>query len=472
MLLYVEQFTNLFFFFPHYQLPTIRTAESNNMTGTIPDEIRGLGRLEVFHLENNPLITGSIPDGYRRMSSLRQFTVVFCSLTGTLQPFISELSDTMEALALSGNKMDGSLPASLSDMTNLKVLALDRNEFEGSIELVAPLVKLQKLFLDQNQISGTLSDEWMAKLSDLQSLDLSENLLDGSLPLNFFNQANSANLNAIDLHANAFTGNFPSLDQSGANTALKFLSIHENQLTGTIPKSIFTKLQALQLLDVSNNVWDGRLADVADFGIGTTETISPLQYLYAGWGTFESSNIPSWITAFSNLRELVLPETSLTGPLPDWLFTEMPHLQHLDLLGNRLTGPIPPSIGQASGLVDLYLKGNNLSGDIPNEISQLTRLQLVLLEQNAFTGVMDGKFCNPNQPSKMLNVVKISNGQENGIIKTLVMDCSEESLSCDCCTKCCAAGNDNCNTEVDWTNFRLYWKPHWNHGYYDNNLFV
>lgn len=104
------------------------------------------------------------------------------------------------------------------------------------------------------------------------------------------------------------------------------------------------------------------------------------------------------------------------------------------------------------------------------EISQLTRLQLVLLEQNDFTGDMSGKFCNPNSPSKMLNVVKISNGAENGIIKTLVMDCAEEKLTCECCTKCCVSGNDICNTEVDWTNFRLYWKPHWNHGYYDSNL--
>ena len=135
-----------------------------------------------------------------------------------------------------------------------------------------------------------------------------------------------------------------------------------------------------------------------------------------------------------------------------------------------MSGEVPPDIGQAKELVDLYLKGNSFSGELPQEINQSTRLQLVLLEQNGFTGDMAGKFCNPNDPSKMLNVVKISNGEENGIIKTLVMDCEEENLICECCTKCCASGNDICNTEVDWTNFRLYWKPHWNHGYYDSNL--
>ncbi|CAJ1944499.1 unnamed protein product [Cylindrotheca closterium] len=444
-------------------------SESNNMTGTLPDEIRGLERLEILHLANNPSITGTIPDGFRRMSALQQFTVTFCSLTGSIPPFISELSTAMEALALSGNKMDGQLPASLSDMTNLKVLALDRNEFEGSIDLVAPLTKIQKLFLDRNQITGTLSDSWMGNFVDLVSLDLSENLLDGSLPPNFFNQPNSASLNAIDLHANSFTGSFPSsLDQSDTNTALKFLSLHENRLTGTLPKSIFTKLQALELLDVSNNLLDGRLDDVADFTTGTT--VSPLQFLYAGGNGYSPSPIPSWISGFSSLKELVLPEASLTGQLPDWLFTDMPKLQHLDLQGNSFSGDLPSSIGQAKELVDIYLKGNSLSGELPEEINQLTRLQLVLLEQNGFTGDMAGKFCNPNNPSKMLNVVKISNGEENGIIKTLVMDCSEENLTCECCTKCCASGNDICNTEVDWTNFRLYWKPHWNHGYYDSNL--
>ena len=302
------------------------------MTGTLPDEIRGLERMEVFHLENNLGITGSIPDGFRRMAALRQFTVTFCSLTGIIPPFISELSSAMEAFALSGNKMDGPLPESLSDMTNLKVLALDRNEFEGTIDLVGPLTKLQKLFLDNNQITGTLSDSWMGNFADLTALDLSENLLDGSLPTNFFDQPNSANLNAIDLHSNFFTGSFPSsLDQSGANTALKFLSLHENRITGTLPKSIFTKLQALELLDVSNNLLDGRLDDVADFTATTTETKSPLQFLYAGGNGYSASPIPNWISGFRSLKELVLPKASLTGQLPDWLFTDMPKLQHLDL---------------------------------------------------------------------------------------------------------------------------------------------
>lgn len=283
-------------------------------------------------MENNPGITGTIPDGFRRMAALQQFTVSFCSLTGTIPPFISELSPTLEAFGLSGNKMDGPISASLSNMTSLKVLALDRNEFEGSIDIVAPLTKLQKLFLDKNQLTGTLSDEWMGNFDDLTSLDLSENLLDGSLPPNFFNQPNSANLNAIDLHANSFTGSIPSsLDQSDANTALKFLSLHENRLTGTLPKSIFTKLQALQLLDVSDNLLDGRLEDVADFIPSSAEAISPLQYLYAGLNGFSPSPIPNWIRSFTSLKELALPETSLTGQLPDWLFTSMTKLQHLDL---------------------------------------------------------------------------------------------------------------------------------------------
>lgn len=313
-------------------VPNTPLAESNNMTGTIPEEIRGLERLEVFNIENNPKIIGSIPDGLRRMAALRQFSITFCALTGTIPEFISELSSTMEAFALSGNRMDGSLPASLADMTNLKVLALDRNEFEGNIDFVAPLTKLQKLFLDKNKLTGFLTDSWMGSFNDLQALDLSENLLNGPLPPNFFNQLNSAKLNAVDLHSNSFTGGFPSgVDQMEPNTALKYLSLHENRLTGTIPKSIFLKFQQLQLLDVSNNLWNGKLSDIADFNSATTETLSPLLYLYAGGTAFEVSPFPSWVSAFPQLLELVLPQASLTGQIPAWIFREMSKLQHLDL---------------------------------------------------------------------------------------------------------------------------------------------
>lgn len=138
--------------------------------------------------------------------------------------------------------------------------------------------------------------------------------------------------------------------------------------------------------------------------------------------------------------------------------------------GNQLTGEIPDSIGQAESLIDLYLKGNSLSGSVPVGISQLKQLQVVLLEQNNLAGDMGGKFCDPTYSNKMLNTVNTGNGGESGTIKTLVMDCEEPNLKCDCCTKCCSSSDNVCNTEVDWTNFRFYWKPNWNHGYYDNGL--
>ena len=54
----------------------------------------------------------------------------------------------------------------------------------------------------------------------------------------------------------------------------------------------------------------------------------------------------------------------LSGPIPP----ELGNLTNLDYLGlgvNQLSGPIPPELGNLTSLSRLSLKGNRLSGCIP-----------------------------------------------------------------------------------------------------------
>ena len=56
------------------------------------------------------------------------------------------------------------------------------------------------------------------------------------------------------------------------------------------------------------------------------------------------------------------------------------------LVGNNLTGMIPPELGQAAGLRNLWLAANQLSGSIPHELGQLTELETLILSHNLLTG--------------------------------------------------------------------------------------
>lgn len=63
----------------------------------------------------------------------------------------------------------------------------------------------------------------------------------------------------------------------------------------------------------------------------------------------------------------------------------------LKLAANRLTGPIPPELGNLRNLLELELGGNALSGEIPTELARLMQLETLDLGANQFSGGFFGR---------------------------------------------------------------------------------
>ncbi|CAN0432165.1 unnamed protein product, partial [Pylaiella littoralis] len=91
-----------------------------------------------------------------------------------------------------------------------------------------------------------------------------------------------------------------------------------------------------------------------------------------------------------DISVLDLAWSRLTGPIPPTL-GDLTQLTELSLGGNDLTGSIPAELGQLTALVYLDLRANGLTGSIPEELGGLTALTQLDLQRNKLTGSIPAK---------------------------------------------------------------------------------
>ena len=109
---------------------------------------------------------------------------------------------------------------------------------------------LETLDLSENQLEG-MFPQWLAEM-EVHIIILSSNSLTGSLPPRLFDSQNLLDLN---LSQNNFYGELPN--NIGNVTLLKFLALDGNNFLGKIPKSI--SINEFTLLDLSSNRLSGEL---------------------------------------------------------------------------------------------------------------------------------------------------------------------------------------------------------------------
>ncbi|KAH7667721.1 Non-specific serine/threonine protein kinase protein [Dioscorea alata] len=186
---------------------------------------------------------------------------------------------------------------------------------------------------------------------------------------------------------------------------LRHLSMTYCGFMGTIP-SLVGNATSLQFLDLSYNkrISGKRLEDFRDSFSGCIRRnlnilsfkesslkgplpdwlgeLRNLTFLDLSYNSFNSS-IPASIGRLSRLQTLNLCFSALNGSIPKSM-GRLTGLQFLDLSYNALNGSIPESLGTLLGLQYLYLTGNALNGPIPKSLSQLSKLVVLYLIDNNF----------------------------------------------------------------------------------------
>ncbi|KAJ7963788.1 Receptor-like protein [Quillaja saponaria] len=248
-------------------------------------------------------------------------------------------------LDFSANKLEGRLPPSLFELSQISLLRSSNNQLIGPIpNRIVRYSNLEYLDLSSNFLNGTIPS-WCYSLPALRHLNLGHNQFTGHIT-----KISSYSLEELDLSSNKLYSSFPKSIYDLQN--LTSLSLSSNNLSGLVDLDMLP--QNLQLLDLSEN-------SLLTFSLNTNThaTIPDLQELY-----LSSCNISNFLNFkyFHNLRTL--------------------HLSNILYFSSNNLSDLVDLVRLSKNLIDLDLSRNNFpsfSLDINDNDSTFPNLQEVNL---------------------------------------------------------------------------------------------
>ncbi|GKV46625.1 hypothetical protein SLEP1_g53599 [Rubroshorea leprosula] len=368
---------------------------NNSLNGTLPPSLFGMPSLQRIHLLQNHFTGGLNKPSELAASLLNTLDLGDNKLAGPFPLFTFQLR-SLKILVLSSNNFSGQVNlSSFQQLMNLSSLDLSYNSFLinasgidaamlpqfGTLKLASCKVRvfpdflfeqsvIRYLDLSANQIDGEIP-RWIWNIGSLTYLNLSHNfLVNLHEPLRGLSSAQY--LLVLDLHSNRLQGQLPSfppsatyLDYSSNNfcsvipvnfgdylSTAQFISLSNNHLHGSIPKSICNATQ-LSVLDLSNNLLNG---------------------------TF-----PQCLTGMESLRVLNLGGNILNGIISD-AFSSNCSARTVDLNGNHLEGKIPRSLANCTVLEVLDFGNNRISYIFPCHLENVSSLRVLVLRSNNLHG--------------------------------------------------------------------------------------
>ncbi|KAK6944325.1 Leucine-rich repeat [Dillenia turbinata] len=376
---------------------TILDLSENFFHGKIPMEIGSLFELKQLSLSSN-LLEGKIPSQMGKLNDgelpteivhkTPQLQFLYLSYNNfeshdyntNLEPFFASLanSSNLQELELAGNNLRGEIPPIIGNLsTKLAQLHLDDNQLYGPIPPdISNLVNLTLLNLSSNLLNGSIPQE-LCRLRRLERLYLTNNSLSGEIPSAF---GDMPHLGLLDLSRNDLSGSIP--DSFANLSQLRRLLLYENELSGTIPPSL-GKCINLEILDLSYNKISGMIpSEVA--GLGSLK-------LYLNFSSNQLQGpIPLELSKMDMVLAIDLSLNNLSGAIPSQLGSCIA-LEYLNLSGNSFQGPLPVTVGRLPYLKVLDVSSNQLNGQIPISLQASSTLKQLNFSFNNFSGNISDK---------------------------------------------------------------------------------
>ncbi|XP_047312293.1 calmodulin-binding receptor kinase CaMRLK [Impatiens glandulifera] len=194
----------------------------------------------------------------------------------------------------------------------------------STVNLSCPNPPITSLNLSSRNLTGLISWRFLRNISHLQTIDISNNSLQGSVP-----------------------GWFWSLQ------TLLHVNLSKNRFGGTIGIQPISKkfpfLSSIQTINISSN----RFTNLASFSMFSNLTVIDLSHN-------DLRQLPSGVSNLTKLQYLDVSNCNISGsPKP---ISGLQLLQHLDLSNNKMNGSFPNDFPPISTLKYLNISFNNFSG--------------------------------------------------------------------------------------------------------------
>ncbi|KAA8533299.1 hypothetical protein F0562_033168 [Nyssa sinensis] len=314
------------------------------------------------------------------------------SFSGPIPSKMGQEMSSVLVLDLSGNFLNGSIPASIGKLEMLVTLDLSKNNLSGDIPgSICSSPKLDVLKLSSNTLTGELSSS-LQNCTSLSFLDLGDNRFFGNIPE--WIGGSAVSISALRMRANMFSGKIP--ERLCRLSHLHIFDLAHNNLSGSIPPCLGNLTSLISSPpQPSGNFYSTRQMDLILKGrqLGYTYSMCPMDLILKGQQLRYTSTL-----GLVNIMDL--SSNNLLGKIPEEL-TNLSTLGTLNLSQNHLTGNIPEKIGDLQRLETLDLSSNHLSGQIPTSMSSITLLSHLNLSYNKLSGPIPtaNQFQTFNDPS-------------------------------------------------------------------------